>query len=307
MRALPVALAVVALAAATGCGLGPGSTPSGVRLTVTQDFGTRVLHRLDAPRVLGQETVMRLLEANARVSTRYGGGFVQSIDGQAGGREGARPIDWFYYVNGSEAAVGATDRRVAPGDRVWWDRHDWGAAMATPAVVGSFPEPFLHGSDGKRLPVRVECAPAESDACTTVTERLGSLGVPAARGTLDVSAGANTLRVLVGPWSMLRGDTTAARLEQGPAASGVYAKPSSTGAAIALLNPTGATTTTLGAGAGLVAAIREGDHQPIWLVTGTDAGGVSRAADALDEQTLRDRFAVALAATGPLSVPEVAR
>ena len=34
------------------------------------------------------------------------------------------------------------------------------ACARTPAVVGSFPEPFLHGIDGKRLPVRIECADA---------------------------------------------------------------------------------------------------------------------------------------------------
>ena len=31
--------------------------------------------------------------------------------------------------------------------------------MRVPAVVGSFPEPFLHGSEGKRFPVRLDCAP----------------------------------------------------------------------------------------------------------------------------------------------------
>ena len=46
---------------------------------------------------------------------------------------------------------------VHGGDRVWLDQHVAGAATRIPAVVGSFPEPFLHGSDGKRLPVRVEC------------------------------------------------------------------------------------------------------------------------------------------------------
>jgi hypothetical protein len=146
-----------ALAALTaGCGAGAGEKPAGTRLTVTQEFGARAAKRLDAPKVSGSETVMRLLQRNAKVTTRFGGGFVQSIDGVAGGRSGGRPVDWFYYVNGVEASEGAAAKRLNPGDRVWWDRHDWGAAQRVPAVVGSFPEPFLHGIGGRRLPVRIE-------------------------------------------------------------------------------------------------------------------------------------------------------
>src|SRR5215211_8237825 len=123
--------------------------------------------------------ILRLLQRNAKVTTRFGGGFVQSIDGVAGGRSGGRPFDWFYYVNGVEASQGAAATRLHPGDRVWWDRHDWGAAQRVPAVVGSFPEPFLHGIGGRRLPVRVECVDPSAPACDTVFERLAGLGVPA--------------------------------------------------------------------------------------------------------------------------------
>ena len=101
---------------------------------------------------------MRLLQRNYDVETRYGGGFVQEIDGVAGGRESGRPADWFYYVNGIEAPVGAAERRVAAGERVWWDHHAWEAAQRVPAVVGSFPEPFLTGLEGKRFPVKLVCA-----------------------------------------------------------------------------------------------------------------------------------------------------
>ena len=57
---------------------------------------------------------MRLLQRNFDVKTRYGGGFVQQIDGVAGGREGGRRVDWFYYVNGIEVR---RRRRRAPRRR----------------------------------------------------------------------------------------------------------------------------------------------------------------------------------------------
>ena len=119
---------------------------------------------------------MSLLMGNAPVTTRYGGGFVQSIDGLSGGQEAGRPVDWFYYVNGVEASKGAAATNVHPGDHIWWDRHDWSQTDNVPAVVGSFPEPFLNGIGGKRLPVRVECAVVQGEACRTVAARLRSAG-----------------------------------------------------------------------------------------------------------------------------------
>ena len=75
-------------------------------------------------------------------------------------------------------------RACAAATAIWWDRHDWSATMRVPAVVGSFPEPFLHGIDGKRLPVRVECATPRSDPCKQVSKRLVSYDIPAATGGL---------------------------------------------------------------------------------------------------------------------------
>ena len=94
-RAAVIALALGLLVAASGCGLGAGDEPAGTKLTITRDFGAHRLRELDAPKVGGDETVMRLLQRNAKVSTRYGGGFVQSIDGLAAGRSDGHPFDWF--------------------------------------------------------------------------------------------------------------------------------------------------------------------------------------------------------------------
>src|SRR3954468_3191867 len=91
-----------------GCGLGAGDAPSGVGLTVTDRFGAKVLVLEDAAKVSGEETVMRLLQRNAKVRTRFGGNFVQSIKGVAGGQDAGRPVDWFFFVNGEEAGKGAT-------------------------------------------------------------------------------------------------------------------------------------------------------------------------------------------------------
>jgi hypothetical protein len=289
--------------ALAGCGLGAGATPGGVRLTITRDFGTRVIHASAHPKLSGQETIMSLLLRNYSVQTRFGGGFVESIGGTGGGEAGGRQIDWFYYVNGVEAQKGAADTDVHRGDSIWWDLHDWSATEDVPAVVGSYPEPFVHGIAGKRLPVRVECARAAGAACRTVSTRLQQAGVPAATGALGAGGGPELLRVLVGPWRELRLERQLAALESGPRASGVYAKPNASGTELVLLDPGGRAVRTLGAGSGLVAATAGQERVPIWAVTGTDATGVSRAAGALDAATLRNRFAVAVTAAGAQALP----
>ncbi|HEX3909574.1 MAG TPA: DUF4430 domain-containing protein [Solirubrobacteraceae bacterium] len=301
---LLAALAAAAAALASGCGLGAGKAPGGVQLLVTRDFGASTLRSFHAPQARGQETVMSLLTRNAKVGTRYSGGFVQSIDGLAGGREGGQPVDWFYYVNGIEAGQGAAATNLHPGDRVWWDRHDWGTTDDVPAVVGSYPEPFLNGIDGKRLPVRVECASASGAACRTVTKRLRAQGVPAAVSALGSGAGAtHTLRVAVGPWRLLSGEIALRELHEGPQSSGVYARFSREGRGLALLDQRGRTVQTLGAGAGLIAATRSGEDAPVWAVTGTDDAGTEAAARDFDTATLHARFAVAVGPGGPLPLP----
>jgi hypothetical protein len=297
------ALAAGALLLA-GCGLGAGKAPSAVHLLITRDFGASVVRSYSAPHVSGQVTVMGLLMRNAQVSTRYGGGFVQSIDGLAGGQQHGQPVDWFYYVNGIEASKGAASTNVNPGDAIWWDHHDWSQTEDVPAVVGSFPQPFLNGIGGKRLPVRVECSEAEGAACRTVTQRLRAAGVPAAVSALGGAAGAaETLRVAVAPWRAIADEEGPHELAQGPSTSGVYARFGASGTTLELLNEGGLATQTLAAGTGLIAATRVREEAPVWVVTGTDEAGVARAARAFNAATLRDRFAVAVGAGGPLALP----
>ena len=287
--------------ALAGCGLGAGPAPSAVKLLVTSDFGARTVGRQGAPVVHGEETVMSLLERNHRVSTRFGGGFVQSIEGLEGGSEAGRPVDWFYYVNGLEATKGAAATNVHPGDHIWWDHHDWSQTEDVPAVVGSYPEPFLNGFGGERLPVRVECAAAAS-ACETVTARLREAGVPAAVSALGAGGGM-TLRVLVGAWSRVRAEPSVAAIERGPRASGVYARMARDGAELTLLDEDGRSVRTLGGGAGLIAATRQGEEAPVWVVTGTDPAGVEAAARAFDRASLERRFAVASIGGETIALP----
>ena len=305
LRTLAVAAALACAAVAAGCGFGEGASSDGTAyLTVTRDYGAERMAEATVEDPPESETVMRLLDREADVTTRYGGGFVQSIDGVEG-RAGTRSFDWFFYVNGIESSVGAADVRVYGGDRVWWDYRDWTAAMRVPAVVGSWPEPFAHGLEGKRFPVRIDCLGAE-ESCSAVAERLEAEGVAASIGTAAARSEGELLRVVVGTWDEVRADGAASLIEDGPATSGVFADFESApdgGYQLVALDARGEEATRAAGGAGLVAAVREGEEQPAWVVTGTDQAGVDAAVELLDADSLRDHYAVAVTGGEELPVP----
>lgn len=303
-RALCLALAAVAAVAAGGCGLGAGAERKGegVKLSVTRDFGEKQLSGRRAAKVRQDETVMRLLRTSHRVKTRYGGGFVQSIDGLTGtGQGGSR--DWFYYVNGILADKGASDYTVRPGDAVQWDYRYWKSVPDVKAIVGSFPEPFVNGLDGRRYPVRVECQDVSSAPCKRVKATLSKAGVAASGATLGTQGAQKVARVVVADWKTARRLPTLKAIEQGPRHSGVFARYTGGGSRLDLLDDHGRTVRSEGPDAGLVAALRPTDLQLVWVVTGGDAKGVERAAGAFNAAALRDAFALVAPGGEAVKVP----
>jgi hypothetical protein len=289
-RSLVVAIALLGAAlAAAGCGVGAGAGVGEVSLTVTRDYGAEPVLPPRADEASESDTVMRVLERSADISTRYGGGFVQAIDGLEAERAKGRAWDWFFYVNGVLSPIGAADYELRGGDAIWWDYREWLVASRVSAVVGSWPRPLVGGYDGEPRPVAIECRGAGA-ACDAVRQRLAEAGVDVAAGSPD-----GAIRVLVGPWAELRDDPAAAQLERGPRVSGVFAEfaPQGEGFDLVGLDEDGEAAREFGANAGLVAATRRYEAPPVWLVTGVSARGVEAAAGLLDAAHLRDRYAVA--------------
>jgi hypothetical protein len=296
-------VAVLALAGGlvcAGCGLAPRAVGSpGVSVTVTKSFGTQQVGQVSKPRVNGSENVLGLLEGAFPSTSKTAAGSVDSIDGL---RAGVSDTSWFYYVNGVQAATTPSSTSVHSGDHIWWDLHDFSATRSIPAVVGSYPEPFTNGIDGKRYTVTVECGSDVGAACKRVTAALDSLHIPAAPQLLGTGSGPDTLGVVVGTWSQIRSEVAAELVAYGPGASGVFARFGGAGdGTLELLDASGRVVRTLGAGAGLIAATADSQSVPTWMVTGTDPAGVTAAADALTPQGLRNHFAVAV--DGPTVIP----
>jgi hypothetical protein len=309
------ALLCAALATA-GCGLGPGADVGEVQLTVTREYGAvPVLDKSVAANE--SDTVMRVLEGEAEISTRYGGGFVHSIDGVAEGQHGGEPYDWFFYLDGVEWPVGAAETDLKGGERIWWDYRNWGTTNHVPAVVGSWPAPFSDGIAGVAAPAAVECEDARA-ACKEVSTALEREGVKVVDTQTD-----DTILVLVGPWERVRKNPIAHLIEAGPAESGVFAdfasasprEPSnserSRGLAksfvLVALDQGGGVAESLGSDVGLVAATSRYGGLPVWIVTGGTTAGVREAAGALDAEHLRDHYAVAIDHDKTVPLPLVAR
>jgi hypothetical protein len=120
-------------------------------------------------------TAMQALDREADIETRYGGRFVQSIEGLEGDI-GARR-DWFYFINGFDGDRSATDYELQDGDVEWWDFRSWRTRMRQPVVVGAFPEPFLHGFGGKTRPVSVRYAAGARKGAVAIGRLLGASSV----------------------------------------------------------------------------------------------------------------------------------
>lgn len=184
--------ALLVLALLAGCG---GSAAGGeegtAELWVTRDRGAEVL--VDVEVEAGQ-TLMRALGGEVELETRYGGRYVQSIDGISGSLEAQR--DWFWFVNGYEGDRSAAAYRLRDGDVAWLDYRGWEREGEARVVVGAFPEPFLHGYEGRVRPAVVRFEGSRTRA-TRLARQIGadsveSLGTP-------VPDGANVLVVRDGP------------------------------------------------------------------------------------------------------------
>ena len=190
MRRLAGALLVLLLLA--GCGGSAGEGDGTAQLWVTRDRGATLL--LEAEVDAGQ-TVMRALAAEADVETRYGGRFLQSLDGLEGDLEAQR--DWFWFLNGYEGDRSAAEYRLRDGDVAWFDYREWAQPGEARVVVGAFPEPFLHGYGGKTRPAAVRYAPGLEERARELGELVGADSVEPAGA--PVPEGANVLEVRSGP------------------------------------------------------------------------------------------------------------
>jgi hypothetical protein len=202
------ACALVVLVLLAGCGGAAGDGEGTAQLWITRDRGETLLLEADVP---AGQTVMRALAAEVEVETRYGGRFLQSVDGLEGDAEAQR--DWFWFLNGYEADRSAAEVRLREGDVAWFDYRRWEAPGEARVVVGAFPEPFLHGYAGEVRPAAVRYERGREERARALAEQIGASSVEPLG--VEVPGDANVLEVRDGADSLtaeLRGETAGDRV-----------------------------------------------------------------------------------------------
>lgn len=297
----PIVLVSLACAAAltlSACGSGPRKTSATTVDAIILDRGVLVGAKGDrAPGV-------RALNARTpKVISRFQSDLRSSLFGD-GGETKLEP-----YLNGVQPLEVAKlpekdgDPDIAyPGDRIGWLVRDVSDPALTPsAVVGLFPGPFSTRFTKRRrlTPVRIQCADVKSAACDATEQAFVKLGLHAATSNLQDTSGLDVIRVYVGRWDALRGAFDRGRLTP---AMGVESEPERNGFGLQI-TPDGkqvriaakfgeaASTAPLGAGTGVIFAIRDTADAPAWVITGTDDAGAANAVGSLDQAELAGRVA----------------
>jgi hypothetical protein len=173
-----------------GCG-GAGGEEGTAQLWVTRDRGAELL--VDAHVEAGQ-TLLRALAAEADVKTRYGGRYVQSVNGIEGSL--GEQHDWFWFVNGYEGDRSAASYMLRDGDVAWLDYRAWEREGEARVVVGAFPEPFVHGYGGKKRRAVVRFEGDQTRRVTQLAKEIGADSVEPIGS--PVPAGANVLELRLG-------------------------------------------------------------------------------------------------------------
>jgi len=289
-------------------------TKYSVRIVVTANFGEQVLSQKTVTIKEGTNALDALQQV-AQVKTKYGGGFVSSIGGissEYGGTNRQRK-DWFLYMNGISVNTGAGSYLLSPGDIEHWDYRDWSFRQFIPAIIGDFPEPFLHGYGGEVYPTVVTYQDGWEEEARLIADRLEELGVEniACRGLEELAEAdkESSNLILLGtsefepikelnePWNRL----------------GFYCQ--SQEGSLKVFNPTGDLIAEYDDNAGLIQATQSvwnpkgvgACENVVWMVSGLDEAGVRAAVDTLvnNYNEFKYAYAVVIAGGGEiLKVPQ---
>jgi len=290
------------------------SEPAKAKATVvvTQDFG-RDLILEQKIEIEADTNAMAALQMVADVETKYGGGFVSSINGISSEYEGAGKSkkDWFYYINGIASNIGARDYILRDGDVEHWDFRVWSYHQLIPAIISDFPQPFQSGYLDKLKPTSVvyeEAFSAEAEALAKKLAGYGVTEVSAIRCDLlsDEAKGNSNLIIIAVP-----DNTLISELNNAHKKLGLYAYFEQN--TLIALDAEGNISGKFVNGCGLIQATQNpwnpkgvGSGENVaWMVTGMDANGVRSAAEVLTNNNdgLRHAFAAVISDKKVIKIP----
>jgi len=281
------------------------SEPAKAKTTVvvTQDFGRELILEQKIE-IEADTSAMAALQVVADVVTKYGGGFVNSINGISSKYEGGNKSkkDWFFYINGIASNLGARDYILRDGDVEHWDFRVWSYHQFIPAIISDFPQPFQSGyQDNLKLTSLVyeEAFSAEAEALAKKLEEYGVTEVSAVPyDLLSDEAKENSNLIIIA----LPDNTLISELNNAHKKLGFYTYFEQN--TLIALDSEGNILGKFVKGCGLIQATQNpwnpkgvgAGENVVWIVTGTDVDGVRSAAEVLTDNNdeLRHAFAAVI-------------
>ncbi len=278
------------------------------RIVITAEFGQALI--MEETIDIGSSTsAMQALKRVADVETKYGGGFVDDINGLRS--EYGDGWDWLICVNGIQTRTGALDYRLSPDDVALFDFHDWSFRIFTPATIGAFPEPFLHGYGGKVYPTYIVYEGNFKERASLLAEKLRDFGIEQvsvgslAQLTKEAQQSGNL--ILIGSMnSDLINELNDIRDKMGFFTNFENGR-------LLVFDEEGELAGEFGAGTGLIQATQNpwnpkgigACENVVWMVSGVDDTGVKAAVDTLLNrgEKLKYAFAVVVTSEEILFVP----
>lgn len=288
-----------------------GVATSEVTVVITRDFGKKVLLE-QTVEIEPNTNAMDALQKVADVETKYGGGFVGTINGISSEYEGASKRDWFFYINGIQSNTGALDYKLHDSDIQHWDFHDWSFRQFIPAIVGDFPEPFGNGYGGVSYPNIIVYQEGWEEDAQCVADKLSCLGIKGAsiRGINelrdDEKESCNLILLGTPDFPLI------AELNQVWGRLGFFAHFED--GVLRVFDSGGEPAADYGAGAGVIQATQNPWNAKgigvceniVWIVSGSDKAGVKEAVKILvsRDNDFKYAYAVVIAAGEVIRVPQ---
>ncbi len=296
---------LLVIAALCACSTPPSEKEAGVitvRVVATENFGQKLMFD-ETLEVLPGTSAMAALMKVAEVETAYGGGFVNAINGVRSGFTGSQ-TDWFIYVNGIQSNTGALDYELLDGDIQHWDFHNWSFHHFIPAIVGNFPEPFVHGYGGRTCSTIIACSESLKEDAENLERRLVRLGVNdvSIKRLSELSENERESHNLLLLGTM--DSEPISELNKIWNRLGFFTHIENRN--LLVLNAEGKVAAKYGAGAGLIQATQNpwnpksigACENVVWMVSGTDEAGVKSAIDTLINHYSEFQYACAVVVVG---------
>ena len=284
-----------------------------VKIVVTTDFGKEVM--LEQTIEIEPDTsALEALKRVATVETKYGGNFVDAINGvssQYMGANGSKK-DWLWYVNGVSSNIGANDYVLKDNDIEHWDFRDWSYQQFIPAIIGEFPQPFLNGYHGKVKPTVIVYEEWFQDCAQLLVETLSELGV----GELSAVIHNQLPKASQEQYNLIvlgrQDNELILELNNLHKKLGFYTY--FNGGKLVVLNTRGEVVNEYGDGSGLIQATQNpwnpkgvgAGENVVWMISGTDDEGVRKAVQALTSPSadLSHAYAAIVIERSTIKIPQ---